>query len=226
MPAIGLIHNYDNEKIYNEIKPKDYLVYQLKYNIQDILTKVSEIRLKLEDYQEYISEINACCKMNRFSEVPPYKSVEKIRELEKELFKRRIKRQNPGYFIKVTLNLIKSDGKITKTKCNTYSPTQISRYRERINDKNDDYYIHKDIWDSLTKVERGIVTNKLRFEIYKRDEYKCCRCGAKDNLEIDHIVPISKGGKSTINNLQTLCHNCNIKKGVKAIRYVKKNNNG
>lgn len=37
----------------------------------------------------------------------------------------------------------------------------------------------------------------------------------KKDLEIDHIIPIAKGGKSTYDNLQTLCHRYNIKKGDK-----------
>ncbi len=59
---------------------------------------------------------------------------------------------------------------------------------------------------------------KLRFEILKRDNFKCCACGAspaKDpsvELHIDHIVPWSKGGETIADNLQTLCSKCNIGK--------------
>ncbi|MBO4856796.1 MAG: HNH endonuclease [Bacilli bacterium] len=41
-------------------------------------------------------------------------------------------------------------------------------------------------------------------------------CGKSDlleNLEIDHIIPIARGGKTTPDNLQVLCHDCNKKKG-------------
>ena len=60
---------------------------------------------------------------------------------------------------------------------------------------------------------------KLRFEILKRDNFKCCACGsspAKDpavELHIDHIIPWSRGGETTIENLQTLCSICNFGKG-------------
>ncbi|MBE5764088.1 MAG: HNH endonuclease [Clostridiales bacterium] len=58
----------------------------------------------------------------------------------------------------------------------------------------------------------------MRFEIYARDGYRCKICGRTDrevNLEIDHIKPIAKGGKSTYDNLQTLCVYCNKEKGDK-----------
>lgn len=60
---------------------------------------------------------------------------------------------------------------------------------------------------------------KLRFEILKRDNFKCCACGAspaKDpaiELHIDHITPWSKGGETIKENLQTLCSICNFGKG-------------
>lgn len=62
---------------------------------------------------------------------------------------------------------------------------------------------------------RETIPLKLRFKILKRDNYTCVKCGqspAKNNaveLEIDHITPVSKGGTNDIENLQTLCRNCN-----------------
>ncbi|NLB48595.1 MAG: HNH endonuclease [Erysipelotrichia bacterium] len=54
----------------------------------------------------------------------------------------------------------------------------------------------------------------MRFAIYARDGYRCRKCKRKTNdLEVDHIYPISKGGKSNFNNLQTLCRRCNKRKG-------------
>lgn len=76
---------------------------------------------------------------------------------------------------------------------------------------------------SFSKEQRALMTSKLREYIKKRDNYTCCNCGnsiyAEPNLllEIDHIIPISKGGCTTENNLQTLCWKCNRAKSAKVI---------
>ena len=62
------------------------------------------------------------------------------------------------------------------------------------------------------------ITARMRFKTYKRDNFKCCACGAspaKDpsvELHVDHILPWSRGGETIIENLQTLCSKCNLGK--------------
>ena len=77
--------------------------------------------------------------------------------------------------------------------------------------------------DALAKEQRAMMTTKLREYIKKRDNYTCCQCGNSIQeepnllLEIDHIIPISKGGLTKEDNLQTLCWKCNRSKGAKII---------
>lgn len=63
------------------------------------------------------------------------------------------------------------------------------------------------------KLERAKMSAGLRYDILKRDNFRCRLCGAssKDDvqLHVDHIHPVSKGGKTTPANLQTLCDRCN-----------------
>ena len=67
------------------------------------------------------------------------------------------------------------------------------------------------------------MTPKLREHIKTRDNFTCCSCGNSRHtepnllLEIDHIVPVAKGGQTEENNLQTLCWRCNRAKGDKII---------
>lgn len=69
--------------------------------------------------------------------------------------------------------------------------------------------------------QRALMTSKLREHIKERDNFTCRICGLSVEqephllLEIDHIVPVSKGGLTTEDNLQTLCWRCNRSKGAK-----------
>lgn len=72
--------------------------------------------------------------------------------------------------------------------------------------------------DSQSKKSSRTIPIALRYKVLKRDNFKCCACGAspaKDpsvELHIDHIVPWSNGGETILENLQTLCSQCNIGK--------------
>jgi len=59
------------------------------------------------------------------------------------------------------------------------------------------------------------IQSDLRWQVWGRDNFTCQECGSRKCLTIDHIFPESKGGKTELNNLQTLCKKCNNKKGVK-----------
>lgn len=69
--------------------------------------------------------------------------------------------------------------------------------------------------------QRALMTSKLREKIKQRDGYTCKKCGISTAqephllLEIDHIVPIARGGLTTEENLQTLCWKCNRTKGTR-----------
>ena len=62
------------------------------------------------------------------------------------------------------------------------------------------------------------VPDSIRYKVLKADKQRCALCGitAKDRmLDVDHILPLSRGGKSTEDNLQVLCSKCNRSKGNK-----------
>jgi DNA-binding transcriptional ArsR family regulator len=52
-----------------------------------------------------------------------------------------------------------------------------------------------------------------RWDVWARDDFRCRTCGSRRDLTVDHIRPLSVGGESSIENLQTLCATCNSGKG-------------
>ncbi|MBD3581714.1 HNH endonuclease [Flavobacterium selenitireducens] len=74
------------------------------------------------------------------------------------------------------------------------------------------YVLHSDV-KRETVIRRVAISNKLRYSVLQRDNSKCRRCGktVEDGvkLEVDHKLPVDWGGSNDIDNLWTLCHECN-----------------
>jgi hypothetical protein len=65
----------------------------------------------------------------------------------------------------------------------------------------------------LDAERRRIIPTAVKLEVWKRDNGKCCKCAATDELHFDHIVPFSRGGTSlTVENVQLLCARHNLQK--------------
>ena len=58
-------------------------------------------------------------------------------------------------------------------------------------------------------------SREQRIRIYQRDGFQCRHCHTTRGLQIDHIWPVCRGGRTVDSNLQTLCRRCNVKKGAR-----------
>lgn len=59
---------------------------------------------------------------------------------------------------------------------------------------------------------RETVPERVRHEVWRRDEGRCVDCGSRERLEFDHIIPLSAGGSNTARNLELRCEACNRRK--------------
>lgn len=204
---------YDNQDFYNEISTLDYLIYQLQYDQKEIKASIQKALNNKTLYADYMKDVKQINKLGEYDAPIEKLNREKLIKVENKQFDRLIKTPDIDFKVKVVLVLTKINDAYVTSKTHSYSPEEISEIIKRLNQKRGNYFVNKEIWDAICRVERGKVTNKLRFYIYNRDHNRCRYCGSTRNLEVDHIIPISKGGKSTPDNLQTLCHKCNVKKG-------------
>jgi len=53
---------------------------------------------------------------------------------------------------------------------------------------------------------------RMRVAVFRRDGYRCRRCGSAGRLECDHVRPLHHGGNDDIENLQALCVECHLEK--------------
>ncbi len=69
--------------------------------------------------------------------------------------------------------------------------------------------------DVLSETPKQTIPATLRWAVWERDDFRCQQCGLRRDLHVDHVIARSLGGPTVLNNLQTLCQTCNIRKGSK-----------
>ena len=57
-----------------------------------------------------------------------------------------------------------------------------------------------------------------RFNVFLRDSFECQYCGDPEDLTFDHVIPRSKGGRTTWENVVTACSPCNLRKANKSLK--------
>lgn len=67
--------------------------------------------------------------------------------------------------------------------------------------------------DKSKAPKKAKISRSLSRRVMERDKYRCINCGTHIDLCCDHVLPESKGGKTTFENLQTMCRSCNSRKG-------------
>lgn len=77
----------------------------------------------------------------------------------------------------------------------------------------------------LVDGKRHFINGRLRFTVFVRDHFRCVYCGTtavNTTLQLDHVIPVSRGGKDDLENLVTACLDCNIGKKAKIIKLMKR----
>ena len=223
--SFDMTQSYDNRNYYATISPKDYLTYQLVYKQKEIIKAINNAAENNQKMFLYQAELASACTLTQFDSnilqeklawidkiLCKYwlsKGLEQIYRIERKLFDMDMLKPVTAFRMTIYLHLTNIQGRRLAQKFDTFYTPEITTIIAKLQNKHDGYYLDPAIWQAICRVERGRVSNKIRFAVYRRDGNRCRKCGSTRNLEIDHIYPISKGGKTQFENLQTLCHRCN-----------------
>lgn len=178
----------------------------------DLKFNVIANRDDLKKYREQISKVHmmskALCETNKMD-------FDKCISIEKEMVSKMYLKPITDFEIKLYYSYSSAGGRVHLSHTKIYGFDGLCAALQNI-----ELAKHRfDEYDDFVRVERSLMTNSLRYEVMRRDGFRCVLCGAsaKDGarLHVDHIYPVSKGGKTVMNNLRTLCDRCNLGKSDK-----------
>lgn len=222
IPFYPLIYKnrYNTTVNFEKVSCKDYLIYQFHLDTLGVRRIIKSRNNNISKEIDYKSKVDLTKdKLGNFDVSIEDLNEEKLRNIESIVFNDLIEKVNTDFYAEVHLYLTRGRiHRVVDEKKELFDLNEIVDVLKSIDSSkviDGRRFYSREVWKSIERVERAKVSNELRQEIFERDGYTCVNCGSteKELLEIDHIKPISKGGKTEPDNLQTLCHDCNIRKG-------------
>lgn len=211
---------YDTTVNFENVSCKDYLIYQFHLDTLSVRKIIKSRNNNISKEIDYKSKVDlAKDKLGNFDVSIENLDEEKLRNIESIVFNDLIEKVDTDFYAEVHLYLMRGRiHRVVDEKKESFDLNEIIDVLKSIDSSkliDGRRFYSGEVWKSIERVERAKVSNELRQEIFERDGFTCVICGSteKESLEIDHIMPISKGGKTEPDNLQTLCHDCNIRKG-------------
>lgn len=212
---------YDNYHVYyksnlNNANMDDYLLMTIHNKYNELKEyKIKYDKLKIE-YKEYLEEYLKLKELITNEEAKELKmDIKKYNLYQEKIYNDNKINIDTNFNVVIYINYQSKKGLVKEKKYKKYNDKEFSNIINEylVLKKNDR------LFEIISRVERSKMSESLRYDVFKRDNFKCSICGlsAKDGvkLQVDHIIPISKGGKTEIENLQTLCSRCNIGKSNK-----------
>lgn len=216
-PRYSNYQTCNSKRQLDHLSMDEYLITLIDSNIDFYRNIVENIESNINKYTTYIKQTQTIsstaseefCNIFKFT-------LKKFRKYEERVFQKnilKIPQVNVSIYCKATYT--SPQGR------NHYYKEQNYNYNDlkRLFDYTVNLKESRQTRQYQIKVERAKMTDSLRYDILKRDNFRCQICGssAQDGvkLHVDHIIPIAKGGKTVPNNLRTLCDRCNMGKSDK-----------
>lgn len=195
-----------NDYLLMTINDKKQLIdnYRNKYN--KLINVYNEYETKYNDLRNFISAEEA----DRLKI-----KIDKYYECQNKIFDFYKKGNCFEFALVIYVNYSSKAGRVRDNRYKKYNLEEYTKMENEYNSLKE----KTALYEISSRVERAKMSESLRYDILKRDGFKCKICGASQSdgvkLHVDHIIPVSKGGKTEPGNLQTLCSRCNIGKSNK-----------
>lgn len=206
----------DSRAKYDRISLDDALREFVSIYRDEVEETLKRLHVNQKNFNEYQRNLRAC-----YVEIPE-ETCDKlgVPQYKFEAYERRMVEQislkiRTDCTVTCNISYRSPAGRKHERKYQTYTCESLEHALNEIKE-HEDYLKSKEY---AHQKERSKMTKSLRYDIMYRDGFRCCICGrtAQDGveLEVDHIVPVSKGGETEPQNLQTLCRDCNRGKSAK-----------
>ena len=209
-------HSCRSKRQLENFSIKDYMISLIISNEEfyvGLLKKIASNRKKYAEYLEKVRSIKTTCTEESCKKIKL--SLKKFLKYEKELFEKNILTPKIDTIIYCEAYYTSPKGRNYYNIYREYNIDELALLYKKAMELKQQRQEHQD----QVKTERSKMTESLRYDILKRDNFRCQICGhsAQDGvrLHVDHIIPVSKGGKTTPSNLRTLCERCNLGKSNK-----------
>lgn len=210
--TVHLTRQFNSKKAFDEADLEEELTKEIKSKLDDYLILIKRSEEAYKRYQEYSKQFFDIMNGVSPSETAVYAEYPYFRQREQELCSQMKKQPPTSILVTIQKKYVSPKGQKQYQNVRHFSYHEVeqcflSAVHSSADQRND------------AQQERGRLTPSLRYDIMKRDGFRCVLCGAsaKDGakLHVDHIFPVSKGGKTEPDNLRTLCESCNRGKGAK-----------
>lgn len=207
---------YDNKTNFNRIAPSFLMAADIRENMESCAKCLALVRENREKFAEYQQKTNELFRKEFPIDFDSLKMPLSVYyKYEEKLFNETKLKPVVDCLYHVRMSYSSPQGRVNLCKEDVFNFDDMFACYESVSRS----HLDRDTYKNLSAVERGEVSDSLRYDILNRDNFTCVLCGASARqgarLHIDHIIPIAKGGKSIPSNLRTLCERCNVGKSDK-----------
>lgn len=206
--SFTLSYVFHSRRAFDEIRPQNALAYLANGN-SELVDAYDNVKYNKQKLERFMDENQIIKQSSPMTIKNSGLTEERFLQIEKELC-RKMETKVP-VDLQIELYLYYRNG----------GDHSLKTFNMNYDDLDAAYQVKEipDIEYTSTQEEREKMTPSLRYSILRRDGFRCVLCGASVDdgakLHVDHIMPVSKGGKTEPSNLRTLCDRCNFGKGDK-----------